>query len=313
MSSHPHQPVLLEEAVRDLVSRPEGTYVDGTCGSGGHSEAIGRRLAPEGRLICLDRDPEAVAATRSRLGFMGDRARFFQANFADLDGVLEIVGLEAVSGVLLDLGLSSHQLEYSGRGFSFKRDEPLDMRMDREAGGESAWDLVNRSDERDLERMIRNYGEERYAGRIARAIVRRRASEPVNTTGELAELVSSVVKPSRRPAARHPATRTFQALRIAVNRELENLEAFLERIPERLERGGRLVVLSYHSLEDRRVKQAIRSWEKGCTCPRDFPVCTCGKSTLFKPLRREGLRPTKLEIEQNPRARSAVLRAAERL
>ncbi len=313
LSSHPHQPVLLEEAVRDLITGPEGTYVDGTCGSGGHSEAIGRRLAPPGRLICLDRDPDAVELCRARLDFMGERALVFQANFADLDGVLEIMGLETVSGVLLDLGLSSYQLEHSGRGFSFNREEPLDMRMDPEQGGETARELVNGLDEKELERILGTYGEERQTKRIARAIVRRRASEPIRTARELAELVSSAVRAPRRPGAKHPATRTFQALRIAVNRELENLESFLARIPERLESGGRLVVLSYHSLEDRMVKQALRSWEKGCTCPRDFPVCTCGRSPLFRPLRREGLRPTEREIQGNPRARSAVLRAAERI
>lgn len=307
-----HEPVLVEEAVRDLLTRPGGVYVDGTCGGGGHSRALAERLSGEGRLIALDRDPEAVRRCRERLSFPGDRVRLHHGNYADLGPVLAEEGVATVDGILLDLGLSSDQLERSGRGFSFLRDEPLDMRMDP-SRGEPASHLVNTLPKGELERILKVYGEERRAGAIARALDRARRDAPITTASELARWVRTVVPPSRRPGAKDPATRTFQALRIAVNQELDHLERFLERVPAWIHSGGRLVVVAYHSLEDRRVKQAMRSWEKGCTCPPDFPVCTCGKTPLFKPIRREGLKPTRQEVAANVRARSAVLRSAERI
>ncbi|MCF8060879.1 MAG: 16S rRNA (cytosine(1402)-N(4))-methyltransferase RsmH [Deltaproteobacteria bacterium] len=308
----PHEPVLVEEVVRDLLIRPDGLYVDGTCGSGGHSLPVAEALSKEGRLICLDRDPEAVRRCRVRLSFLGERVAVHRANYADLGILLEERGSGGVDGILLDLGLSTYQLDQSGRGFSFQRSEPLDMRMDPESGVPAAH-LVNTLPERELERILKKYGEERKARAIARAIVRARSDEEIMTASRLASLVRSVVPRAHWPGAKDPATRTFQALRIAVNRELENLGLFLDKVPEWIHRGGRLVILSYHSLEDRMVKQAFRAWEKGCTCPPDFPVCTCGKSPLFRPIRRDGLKPTEREIAENPRARSAVLRSAERI
>ncbi len=307
-----HEPVLLEEAVRDLLTRPDGVYVDGTCGGGGHSRVLAERLSGEGRLIALDRDPEAVRRCRERLSFPGNRVRLHHANYADLRGVLSEEGVDTVDGILLDLGLSSDQLERSGRGFSFLRDEPLDMRMDP-ARGRPASHLVNTLPVHELEGILRVYGEEKRAGAIARAVGRARQETPITTASGLARLVRAVVPPSRRPGAKDPATRTFQALRIAVNRELDHLDTFLERVPAWIHRGGRLVVVAYHSLEDRKVKQAMRSWEKGCTCPPDFPVCSCGTPPLFEPIRREGLKPAKEEVAANVRARSAVLRSAERI
>ncbi len=307
-----HEPVLLEETVRDLVTRIDGLYVDGTCGSGGHSKAIGERLSSSGRMICLDLDPEAVRRCRSRMSFMEDRVQVIKRNYTDVGRVLDESGLGKADGILLDLGLSSHQLDRSGRGFSFKRDEPLDMRMDP-AGGVTAGHLVNTLSEGELERMLKDYGEEKRARAIARAIVRARRKEPFTSALELSSLIRSVVPPSRGPGEKDPATRSFQALRIAVNRELDNLKIFIDEVPERIHRGGRLVILAYHSLEDRLVKQALRAWEKGCTCPPDFPVCNCGKKPLFRPIRRRGLKPTGEEISRNPRSRSAVLRSAERI
>lgn len=309
---YPHKPVLEEEVVRYLVVTPDGTYVDGTVGTGGHSLAVGMSLVGKGRLICLDLDPDAVRLSRQRLAILGDRVFVTKASFAELDSVLKELGLKMVDGVLLDLGMSSYQLERSGRGFSFCRDEPLDMRMDPE-DGQTARYLVNNLPERELEGILRDYGEERRAKPIARAIVKARTKRPIETSLHLAELIMSVFPPSYRFGARHPATRTFQALRIAVNKELQNLKGFLNKIPIMMAKGGRLVVLSYHSLEDRLVKQAMVNWERECTCPPDFPACVCGKTPLLRRLFRRGLRPSQGEIEENPRARSAILRAAERI
>lgn len=290
---------------------PEGTYVDGTAGAGGHSEAILDRLAGRGRLVCLDRDPDAVRLCRQRLvGF--HNVCVIRANFAELDEVLKGLGLETVDGVLLDLGMSSYQIEQSGRGFSFSRGEPLDMRMnpDNEL---TAADLVNTLSSRDLEAILKTYGEERRARSITKAIVQARNQQPIETASRLADVIEAACPRSRQHRFKHPATQTFQALRIAVNRELQNLDAFLDKIPSLLARGGRLVVLSYHSLEDRRVKRAMAGWEQACSCPPDFPRCVCGRVPLFRRLFKKGLRPDPKEVEQNPRARSAVMRAAERV
>lgn len=309
---YPHKPVLVDEALRHLITIPDGVYVDGTAGTGGHSLAIGTALAGKGRLICLDLDPEAVRLSRRRLAILGKRAFVTQASFSGLDRVLEDLEIRGVAGVLLDLGMSSYQLERSGRGFSFKREEPLDMRMDPE-NVHPAHYLVNNLSERELERILRDYGEERRAKSISRALVKERTRKPIKTSLQLAELIKSVFPPSFRYRARHPATRTFQALRIAVNTELQNLETFLEKIPALMVKGGRLVILSYHSLEDRLVKKTMVNWEQRCTCPPDFPDCACGKVPIFKRLSKKGLRATQGEVEENPRARSAILRAAERI
>jgi 16S rRNA (cytosine1402-N4)-methyltransferase len=310
---YPHKPVLIREVVQYLITYKGGIYVDGTVGSGGHSAAVGRRLSEKGRLICLDRDPEALGLSGKRLAFLGNKVCVKKANFADLDNVLKNLEIREVQGVLLDLGMSSFQIEKSGRGFSFSRNEPLDMRMDPDETM-TAGHLVNKLSSNELERILRKFGEERRAKSIARAIVSERSHKPIDTSSQLADVTKSVFPaPSRRSMAQHPATRTFQALRIAVNKELENLEVFLKKIPQLMSKGGRLVVLSYHSLEDRLVKQAMLDWEKGCTCPPDFPKCVCGKTPLFKRLIKKGVNPSQEEIENNPRARSARLRAAERI
>lgn len=308
---YPHDPVLASEVTEYLVTSPDGIYVDGTVGSGGHSNAIGSVLSG-GRLICLDRDPDAVELSRKRLAFLGSIVSVVKANYAYLDKVLSDFGVKSIDGVLLDLGMSSHQLDRSGRGFSFSRNEPLDMRMDPE-DNVTARDLVNNLSAEELEDIMKAYGEERRAKTIARAIVRARKNRPLETSSQLADLISSVFPQSQRPKSRHPATRVFQALRIAVNKELQNIETFLDKVPFFIAKGGRLVVVSYHSLEDRFIKQAMFGWENVCTCPPDLPVCACGKIPLFKRLTKKGLKPSKREIERNPRARSAVMRAAERV
>ena len=307
-----HQTVLVHDVVKHLVSNPDGTYVDGTVGTGGHSQAVGKHLSVKGRLVCLDLDPDAVRTSKKRMAFLGDNVRIMKANFADMDNVLADLGYKAVNGALLDLGMSSNQLEKSGRGFSFSRNEPLDMRMDPQ-NELTALQLVNNLESRDLERLFKKYGEERRAKAIARAIVRARLKSPIETSSQLAILVKSVFSPSHGAWARHPATRTFQALRIAVNQELQNLERFLKKIPSLMAKRGRLVVLSYHSLEDRLVKQTMVNWERPCTCPPEFPRCVCGKRPLFRRLFKKGLKPSETEIKNNPRARSAILRVAERV
>jgi 16S rRNA (cytosine1402-N4)-methyltransferase len=309
---YPHRPVLVEEVVQILKTVPGGVYVDGTIGCGGHSAAILRGLGEKGRLIGLDRDSEAVLLSRRRLAPFGAKATVLKGSYADLDSILSAMGLEQVDGILLDLGISSYQIEHSGRGFSFGREEPLDMRMDQEIPV-TAGELIHSLAPKELETILRRYGEEPRAKRIAKALCEHRKLGRIGSSLHLAEIVRTVVPRSDRGGAKHPATRTFQALRIAVNRELENLEVLLEKAPALIRRGGRLVVLTYHSLEDRRVKQTMLQWEKGCTCPADFPRCACGKKPLFRRLSKKALRPSQGEIEDNPRARSAMLRAAERV
>ena len=309
---YPHQPVLVPEVLENLITAPCGVYIDGTVGSGGHSEAIGRRIQGQGKLLCLDRDPEALRISGQRLGFLGERVRLIQSSYADADQVLSDLGWGKAHGILLDLGMSSFQLEQSGRGFSFHRDEPLDMRMDPEADF-TAERLVRRLSEKEIEDILRKYGEEKRARAIARRIVQERKTKPILSSIQLARLIESVVPRLRRTGAKHPATRTFQALRIAVNRELEHLESFLDKCSSLLHGGGRVVILSYHSLEDRMVKQAMMDWEKGCRCPPTLPKCCCGREPLFRRLHKKGIKPGPKEMEENPRARSAVLRGAERI
>lgn len=310
--AYPHQPVLVQEVVRDLITAMDGIYVDGTVGNGGHSKAIGENIRSKGRLICLDRDSEAVRLSRERLSPLGERVTVLKGNYAELTEVLQGLGIEKVHGIFLDLGISSHQLERSGRGFSFSRDERLDMRMDQD-DKLTAHHLINTRSPEALEKILREYGEERRARKIVKTIDRERKKGPIDSSLHLADLIQSVIPVSYRPRARHPATRTFQALRIAVNKELENLKALLDGVPPLLNEGGRLVIISYHSLEDRMVKQAMMNWERGCTCPPDFPYCRCGKTPLFKRVHKKGTKPDLGEVEMNPRARSATLRAAERI
>lgn len=306
-----HVPVLLEAALRWLNPRPGATIVDATLGGGGHSEALARALAPDGTLIAIDQDPEALEEAGRRLaGQPGFRP--LRGNFGDLQGLLDRHGVGKVDGVLMDLGVSSHQLDQAERGFSFRHDAPLDMRMDLQ-GGTTAAELVAELSEADLETTIRDYGEERFARRIARRIVQEREKEPILTTGRLARVVESAVPPPARHGRIHPATRTFQALRIAVNDELGVLQRGLDAAVERLAPGGRVVVISYHSLEDRIVKTTFRRYEGECTCPPRVPFCQCNPLRVLKVLTRKAVEPDEGEIAANPRARSARLRAAERV
>jgi 16S rRNA (cytosine1402-N4)-methyltransferase len=307
-----HRPVLVSKVLRDLITLSDGVYVDGTVGNGGHSTTIWEKIAGKGHLICLNRDSEAIKVSMARLSPHGERVHLVKANYSELDEVLQGLGFEKVNGVFLDLGMSSYQIERSNRGFSFGRDEPLDMRMDLD-DAVTAHQLINKLPLKQLEKILRDYGEEKRARKIARSIEKERGKRSIDSSLQLANLIRSVLPPSRGPGVRHPATRSFQALRIAVNRELENLKTFLDKVPALIAKGGRLVVLSYHSLEDRLVKQAIMNWEKGCSCPPDLPRCACGKFPLFKRMHKKGVKPDQREIEGNPRARSATLRSAERI
>jgi 16S rRNA (cytosine1402-N4)-methyltransferase len=309
---YPHKPVMVNEVISSLVAIKDGIYVDGTAGSGGHSEAICRELSDSGRLICLDRDSDAIRFSRERLKDHGNKVTFIKANFADLDSVLKDLGLNSVNGILLDLGMSSYQLDQSGRGFSFSRDERLDMRMDQD-GDITAEEILNHFSARDIEAILKNYGEERRARAISRLIEIERRKEDITTTRQLVNLIRSVTPPSRQPWKKDPATRTFQALRIAVNKEVESLKRFLDIAPSVIKNGGRLVILTYQSLEDRPVKKAMSEWERACVCPPEIPRCACGKKPVFRRINKKLVKPGTQEIENNPRARSAILRAAERI
>lgn len=308
-----HQPVLLEEALALLNCHSGGIYVDGTVGGGGHARAILERTSPDGLIVGIDRDGEALQEASRVLAPFGNRVFLVNGSFADLRDILAIRGIGPVQGILLDLGVSSHQLDTPERGFSFSLEGPLDMRMDP-SSGPSARDLIRNAREDELARIFRDFGEERFARRIARAIVERRRREPIDATVDLAALIARVVPGGAREERRiHPATRVFQALRIAVNRELDHLERGLREGIEALAPGGRMAVISFHSLEDRLVKETFRSWEKTCTCPPGVPVCTCRVEAKARVLTRKPLRPRPEEAESNPRARSARLRAAARI
>lgn len=304
-----HVPVLLEEVLAWLAPRPGGTYVDATVGGGGHAAAILERIAPTGRLIGIDRDAEALALAGARLAPYAATVTLRHANYTAIRTVVADAGLEAVDGIVMDLGASSLQFEAPERGFSFTRPGPLDMRMDRTQPTRAA-DLVNTLPEDELSRIIHTYGEERWARRIARTIVRRR---PLSTTDELAEAVSASIPRRAWPRGIHPATRTFQALRIATNRELEDLEAALPDAVGTLREGGRLCVITFHSLEDRIVKHLYVRLSRGCICSPGSPTCTCGGRRLVRVLTRKPVTPGLAELSANPRARSAKLRVAERI
>lgn len=303
-----HKPVLFAETVEALQIKPNGVYVDGTAGGGGHSAAIAAQLSESGRLICIDQDPDAIAVLQERIGGL-PQVTIVQENFARIDSVLSSLELPGADGILIDLGVSSHQLDTPERGFSFHTDAPLDMRMSQQ--GPTAAELINTLDERSLTRILSEYGEERYARSIARNIVRTREQEPMKTTLQLAELVKASMPAAARREGGHPARRTFQALRIAVNGELDMLSAGLDAMFERLNPGGRLAAITFHSLEDRMVKQRFASWCEGCVCPPDFPVCVCGRTPRARlPFKVKG--PSAQELEANPRSRSAKLRAVEK-
>ena len=306
-----HKPVLLRECLEGLNIRPDGIYVDGTLGRAGHSLEIAKRLTA-GRLIAIDRDGAALDAAPARLKDYLDRVVLVRGNFGDLDGILSGLGVDRVDGMLFDLGVSSPQLDDAGRGFSYLQDAPLDMRMDRSAAL-TAKDVVNGWSQDELKRVLWQYGEERYAGLIAAAIVRERGQAPIETTGRLAEIILAAMPARARREKQHPAKRSFQAIRIAVNDELGEVERMLAHALDLLNPGGRLAVISFHSLEDRLVKTAYAEWAKGCTCPPDFPVCVCGKTPRARPVGRRPITASEEELAGNPRARSAKLRITERL
>ena len=310
MSEFRHAPVLLAECIAGLQIRPEGVYVDGTLGGGGHSYEIAKRLTT-GRLIGIDRDENALAAAGERLRHFGDRVTLVKSNFDRIGEILDEQGVELADGMLFDLGVSSPQLDDAQRGFSYMADAPLDMRMDR-SGGLTARELVNTWPEEELKRILYTYGEERYAPRIAAAIVKRRQEREIEGTLELAELIRSAMPAAARREKQHPAKRSFQAIRIAVNDELGSVERMLAMAPDRLKKGGRLCVISFHSLEDRLVKQAIHKRVDGCTCPKSLPVCVCGFKQSLKTVGGV-VTAGEEELERNPRARSAKLRVAERV
>ena len=306
-----HKPVLLDECIKALAIRPEGVYLDGTLGRAGHSREIVRRLTT-GRLICVDRDQAALDAAEERLAPWRERVTLVHSNFCALDAILDGLGLDGVDGMLFDLGVSSPQLDDASRGFSYRTDAPLDMSMDQ-TDTLTARAVVNEWPQEELRRILWQYGEERYAPAVAGAIVRARDKRPIETTLELVEVVKGAMPPAALREKQHPAKRTFQAIRIAVNDELGSVDRMVWEAVPRLNPGGRLAVISFHSLEDRIVKNALAAFAKGCTCPPDFPVCVCGKKPQVKLVNKKPIVSGAAELEENPRARSAKLRVAEKL
>ena len=307
-----HRPVMLEPCMEGLHIRPNGTYVDGTAGGAGHSSAIASRLEEGGRLIALDQDETAVAVATERLSVFGERARVVRSNFCELGRVCEELGVTKIDGLLLDLGVSSYQLDTAERGFSYQADAPLDMRMDVR-NPLTARTVVNEYSESDLRRILFEYGEERFSSRIASNIIREREKKPIETTGELVEIIKRSIPSAQRDGGHHPAKRSFQALRIEVNSELDVIAPAIKSAVRLLAPGGRIAIITFHSLEDRIVKQCFADLAQGCTCPKSFPICVCGNKPLVKVITRKPILPDAEELEINPRARSAKLRVAERL
>ncbi len=321
--SFSHTSVLLQECMEGLAIKPHGIYIDGTCGGAGHSSEIAKRLTT-GRLIGIDQDETAVQVATQRLAPFGDRACVVHSNFCQLDSVCRELGIPRIDGFLADLGVSSYQLDTPERGFSYMADAPLDMRMDSrpqnhdnpESQGEhflTAYDVVNTYSEAELKRVLYEYGEERFAPRIAQRIVKAREINPIRTTGELVALIKEAIPAAAREGGHHPAKRSFQAIRIEVNRELDVIRPALEAALELLNPGGRLAVITFHSLEDRIVKQTFADMASGCTCPKSLPVCVCGKKPRVKIVTRKPILPSEEELAVNPRSRSAKLRVAEKL
>ena len=309
--SYGHRPVLLEECLEALAIRPDGVYVDGTLGRAGHSLEIARRLTT-GRLIGIDRDETAIAAARERLRDYMDHVTLVHSNFDRIGAILEELNISGADGMLFDLGVSSPQLDDAQRGFSYMHDAPLDMRMDRTAALD-AHQVVNRWPYEELRRILYEYGEERYAPAIAKGICRARETAPIETTLQLVDVIKSAMPPQALREKQHPAKRSFQAIRIAVNGELDALPPMLNAAAEHLNTGGRLAVISFHSLEDRIIKKTMQELATGCTCPPNFPVCVCGKTPKMKLISRKPITPDDGELTENPRARSAKLRVAEKL
>ena len=306
-----HTPVLLNECIENLNIRPDGIYVDGTLGGGGHSFAIASLLSDRGRLIGFDQDAAAIAAAGERLSPFRDKVTIIHSNYCNMKTELEKIGITSVDGVILDLGVSSYQLDDASRGFTYREDALLDMRMDQRQQF-SARDVVNGYSESELLRVIRDYGEEKFAKNIARRIVSEREKKDIETTGELIHVIKAAIPVKARVAGGHPAKRTFQAIRIEVNHELDVLEDSLEGLVELLDDGGRICVITFHSLEDRIVKNIFRKCENPCTCPPEFPVCVCGRKPLGRVITRKPILPSALEQEENPRSKSAKLRVFER-
>ena len=306
-----HRSVLLDECIEGLAIKPNGIYIDGTAGGGGHSFEIARRL-DSGKLIAIDQDEAAINAAGAKLAPLGDRAVVVRSNFCEISAVCEKLGVDEIDGLLLDLGVSSYQLDTAERGFSYSADAPLDMRMDARRSL-SAYDVVNTYEESKIKKILFEYGEERFSAAIAAAIVRERAKKPIETTLELSELIKRSIPSFAREGGHHPAKRSFQAIRIEVNGELDVIEPAIRAAVSRLRRGGRVAIITFHSLEDRIVKQTFASMAQGCTCPKSFPICVCGNKPIIKQVNRKPILPSAQELEENPRSRSAKLRVAEKL
>ena len=306
-----HKSILLTECMDGLSIKPDGIYVDGTLGGGGHSFHILERLGERGRLIGIDQDEDAIKAATKRLEAYANKVTIVRDNYEHFQTILSTLSIPLVDGILLDLGVSSYQFDEADRGFSYRFDAPLDMRMDRRQDF-TAKDLLNSYSEAELYRIIRDYGEDKFAKNIAKHIVREREKKPIETTFELAEIISHAIPMKMRVQGGHPAKKTFQAVRIALNRELEVLEKSIEEMIKALKPKGRLCIITFHSLEDRIVKKAFRAAEDPCICPKDFPICSCGRKSLGTVISRKAICPTALEMEENPRSKSAKLRIFER-
>lgn len=306
-----HKSVLLEETIRNLKVKPDGIYVDGTLGGGGHAYEVCRQLSAKGSLIGIDQDEAAIEAAGERLQEFGDRVTIIRSNYCNMKKELQKIGISSVDGIVLDLGVSSYQLDNAERGFTYREDVPLDMRMDQR-GSRTARDIVNTYTENELYRVLRDYGEEKFAKKIARNICTARSEKPIETTGELIELIKQSIPMKMRAVGGHPAKKTFQAIRIELNQELEVLRNSLDDMIELLNDGGRICIITFHSLEDRIVKTIFRRNENPCTCPPDFPVCVCGKTSMGRVITRKPILPDEEEIAVNKRSKSAKLRVFER-
>lgn len=311
MAEFSHRSVLLTECIEGLNIRADGIYVDGTAGGGGHSAAIAAGLTT-GKLIAIDRDEAAIAAASERLAPFGDRAVVVRSNFSEISSVLDGLNIERIDGLLLDLGVSSYQLDTPERGFSYQSNAPLDMRMDRRSSL-TARDVVNTYSEENLKMILYHYGEERFAPRIAAKIVAERQKRPIETTAQLSELIKAAMPASAKEGGHHPAKRSFQAIRIEVNSELDVISPAITAAAERMNKGGRIAVITFHSLEDRIVKQTFATLASGCTCHKDLPVCICHKQPKIKCITKKPILPGEREAAENPRSRSAKLRVAEKL
>ena len=306
-----HKSVLLEETIDGLNIKPDGIYVDGTLGGAGHASEVCRRLSAKGRFIGIDQDQDAIVAASDRLAAYEDRVTIIRSNYCYMANELHSLGIQKVNGIVLDLGVSSYQLDNEERGFTYRTDAPLDMRMDQRQSRTAA-DIVNGYEEKELYRIIRDYGEDKFAKNIAKHIVAARQQSPIRTTGELTEIIRQSIPMKMQVTGGHPAKRTFQAIRIELNRELDVLRESLDGMIDLLDDGGRICIITFHSLEDRIVKTIFRKNENPCTCPSDFPVCVCGKKSKGKVITRKPILPTTADQEENPRSKSAKLRIFER-